>query len=71
MGKTIEIDDDDEFCTMDEEELDLIEQYETMFGETPPVACIYYKVSKRMLKRAIETGKPFNEKDVNREILEG
>jgi hypothetical protein len=58
----------DEHITMDGEEIELLEQYEAQFGETPPVAFLDSETSKRMLLRAFQDNRPFNEKDVELEI---
>ena len=58
----------DEYITMDGEEFELLEQYEAQFGETPPVAFLDLETSKRLLLRAFQDNRPFNEKDVELEI---
>jgi hypothetical protein len=57
----------DEHITMDGEEIELLELYESQFGETPPVAFLDSETSKRMLLRAFQDNRPFNEKDVAQE----
>ncbi len=54
----------EEHVTMDGEEVELLERYEARFGETPPVAFLDPKTSKRMLKAALRNNRPFNEKDL-------
>ena len=57
----------DEQITMDAEEIELLDQYEAKFGETPPVAFLDPETSKMMLLRAFQENRPFNEKDVMQE----
>ncbi len=57
----------DEHITMDGEECDMMERYEAVFGETPPVAFLHPDVSKRMMLRAFQENRPFDEADVARE----
>jgi hypothetical protein len=57
-----------EHVTMDSEERVLLERYEAQFGETPPVAFLDSRTSKRMIKRALRSKCPFNEKDVEAEL---
>jgi hypothetical protein len=57
----------EEKMTMDGEEIELLEQYEAKFGETPPVFFMDSETSKRMLLHAIQNNKPFNENDVEQE----
>jgi hypothetical protein len=54
----------EEYVTMDGEELELLERYEEQFGETPPVAFLDPNTSKRMIKTALRKNHPFNEKDL-------
>ena len=57
-----------EYVTMDGEELELLERYEAQFGETPPVGFLDPKASKRMIKRALRSNRPFSEKDVESKL---
>ena len=57
----------DQHITMDGEECDLIERYEAVFGETPPVAFLDPETSMRMMLRAFQENRPFDEADVARE----
>jgi len=58
---------DDQHITMDGEECGMIERYEGAFGETPPVAFLDPDTSMRMMRRAFEENRPFDEADVARE----
>ena len=50
--------------TMDGDEVRLLEKYEKQFGETPPIAFLDPKTSKRMMKKALLENLPFNESDI-------
>ncbi len=58
-----------------EKELDLLEEYEKKFNETPPVAFLDPNTSKKLMRKAINNGVPFNEKDLKKmdeeELLAG
>jgi len=56
-----------EYITMDGEEVILLEKYEKQFGETPPIAFIDPKTSKRLMRKALRDNCPFNEKDLELE----
>jgi hypothetical protein len=58
----------EEHVTMDGEEWELLERYEAQFGETPPVAFLDPKTSKRMIKDALRNNLPFNEKDLESKL---
>jgi hypothetical protein len=58
----------EEHVTMDGEEWELLERYEALFGETPPVAFIDPDTSKRMIKAALRENRPFNEKDLDSKL---
>ena len=60
----------DEHITMDGEECDLIERYEALFDEAPPVAFLDPETSMRMIHRAILDNRPFDEADVARETAD-
>ena len=49
--------------TMDGEEMRLLVLYERTFGETPPVAHLDPETSKRLIKQALKSKSPVNEKD--------
>ena len=51
--------------TIDEEELKLLNRYEAEFKETPPIAFLDPRVSKRLLKEALRSKIPFSEKDLD------
>ncbi len=55
---------DTDNITMDAEEMRLLDRYEKEFGETPPVAFMYPKTSKKIIRQALATKKPFSEKDL-------
>jgi hypothetical protein len=58
----------EEHVTMDGEEWELLERYEALFGETPPVAFLDPDTSKRMIKAALRENRPFNEKDLDSKL---
>jgi hypothetical protein len=58
----------EEHVTMDGEEWELLERYEALFGETPPVAFLDPDTSKRMIKAALRKNRPFNEKDLDSKL---
>ena len=58
----------EEHVTMDGEEWELLERYEAQFGETPSVAFLDPKTSKRMIKDALRNNLPFNEKDLESKL---
>jgi hypothetical protein len=51
--------------TMDTEEMILLDCYEKEFGEIPPVAFLDPELSKRLIKQALRSKTPFNEKDLD------
>ena len=54
----------DDGTTMVEEEVVLMEKYMDTFGETPPIAFLHPDTSIKLMKDALKTKTPFNEKDI-------
>ena len=50
--------------TMDAEEMRLLDLYEKEFGETPPVAFLDPKTSKKLVRQALKAKRPFSEDDL-------
>ncbi|MDP7179340.1 MAG: hypothetical protein QF749_13735 [Verrucomicrobiota bacterium] len=50
--------------TMDEEEIKLIEKYKEKFGCVPPVAFLHPKESKKIIREALGSNRPFCEADI-------
>ncbi len=48
--------------TMDAEEIRLLDRYEAEFKEVPPIAFCDPETSKRLLKEALNSKIPFNER---------
>ncbi len=51
--------------TIDAEELMLLNRYEKEFKETPPIAFLDPRVSKKLLKEALRSNIPFSEKGLD------
>jgi hypothetical protein len=44
--------------------LELLNRYETQFGETPMVAFLHPQTSKKMIRDALRKKRPFNGRDM-------
>ena len=55
----------DQHITIDGEEMELIEKYEEMFSCVPPVAFLNPKMSKKMIRKSLDSNRPFCETDIN------
>lgn len=55
---------DDDTSTMTDEEIDFMDKYIEKFKETPPIAFMHPNLSVKLMKKALETGIPFDEKYV-------
>ena len=55
----------DQHITIDDEEMELIEKYEKIFGCVPPVAFLDPQTSKKMIRESLGSNRPFCEADIN------